>query len=283
MKIMYALVLTILLYVGLLVYFLYNMFQPKEPKIVAENYKYVYCIMITGKDDCRISLARKAIQNFLEQTYEYKKLIIINHNSTSVLQNNSSIPDVHEYYVSKDSLTLGDLRNIALQLVPPNAYWTVWDDDDYRDPKYLTTLHFHANKNNADVVLFTNRLEVNVNTGLIWHMHLKHGFVFVFAKQDSRIKYLSKDSMEDVTLIDQFKKLGKSFFVFDNDPTLYVRLVHNNNTSLYVNKHKTMLNLSSPDSNYHELHATPKETEYAAKIISTYYKSIPCLTNHSTK
>lgn len=202
--------------------------------------KWVYCIMITGKDTDRIRLARKSVQNFIEQDYKFKKLVIINHHSESVVSNPEGA--VYEFKVPKAGNTLGDLRNIALQLVPIDAIWTVWDDDDYRSPDYLSVLYSQMKRTNADVVLFTNRYEYNSNTKFVWEMQLTTGFVTVFAKQDMRIRYLQKDSMEDTQLIDDFRKLEKKIYIYENDPMMYIRLVHSNNTSKYVNKEKTSIN-----------------------------------------
>ena len=164
--------------------------------------------------------------------------------------------NVHEFKVSKTQNTLGDLRNIALQLVPIDSIWTVWDDDDYRSPDYLSILYNQMKQTNADVVLFTNRYEYNKNTQFVWEMQLTTGFVTVFAKQDMRIRYLQTDSMEDINLIEDFRKLKKKIHIYQNDPMMYIRLVHTNNTSKYVNKEKKNVRNFNSQSTYSEIDVT---------------------------
>jgi len=230
----------------------------------------IYCLMVTGKDDQRICFARKSIDNFIEQDYNNKKLIIINHNVAKVMPNRIH-QNVFEFQVPRDTL-LGDMRNIALEMVPIDAMWTTWDDDDYRTHDYLSILKKEMDKANADVVTFTARTECNYNTGFVWEMKLMTGFVTLLAKQDKRIKYKSANTMEDTSLIADFQKLGKKFHVFNNDPLMYIRLVHGNNTSLYVNQSKQSVLESISSANYQESNVD-KETQYnIMEFISRYFK-----------
>jgi hypothetical protein len=220
-------IFSIILLVTLVLIFMNDFGQPK-----------IYCIMITGKNDQRLCFAKHAIKNFEEQDYNQKVLIIINHfnKQTPVATHQKNI---FEFFVTKENNTLGDLRNIALQLVPIDGLWTIWDDDDYRVPNYLSMMANEMRKASADVVVFTKRIECNLNTNFVWELQLNYGFIFVLAKQDLRIRYLPKDSMEDVSLISDFRKLGKYVHIWYNNPsTMYIRNVHNNNTSLYVQKNK---------------------------------------------
>lgn len=235
----------------------------------------IYCIMITGKDDQRLCFAKRAINNFHEQDYSYKKLIIINHNSTPVYYGGD---DVEEFPVPI-STTLGDMRNIALQMVPINACWTIWDDDDYRTNDYLSLLQSQMKKSKCDVVLFTNRLECNYNNKSVWRMQLRTGFVTVLAKQDLRIKYKSVDTMEDTNLIYDLKSLGKKLHVWNNEttPEIYVRLIHNNNTSLFVQKDKSNPSNSNIKNNYNEFDIDKQTQEKVMNFILNHFKG--CLEN----
>ena len=245
--------------------------KSKEPEPV-----WVYCIMITGKDRSRICFAKKSVNNFLNQDYKYKKLVIINHSQLPVTHDPSS-NNVFEFHVPREGNTLGDLRNIALQLVPIDAIWTLWDDDDYRSPNYLSFLYQNMVSSRSDVVLFTRRYECNYNTKFVWEMEIPSGFVIVFAKQDLRVKYLQKDSMEDVKLIDDFKKLGKKINVITNDPSIYIRLVHTNNTSLYVNKHKTEVIQNNDNDTYLEKYVDDRTRYEVLKLIDmTFFNEDTC-------
>lgn len=237
-----------------------------EPKIT--------CIMITGKDQARTALARSSVQNFLQQTYTSKQLLILNHGTEPVLQPAKNGNDgVFEFMIQKNTLTLGDLRNIALQMVSLRGLWTTWDDDDWRSPHYLEALQTERIATNTDVLCLSKRIDYNSNTGFLWMAHRKPGFVLFLAPVDSHIQYLSRDSMEDVSIIDEYKKRGYKVGVFDNDPLLYIRLVHTNNTSQWVNPHKTSVHQStSANAVYVEQDLNESQLASAHKIISTYFK-----------
>lgn len=193
----------------------------------------VYCLMVTGKDEQRISYAKASVMNFLEQTYPVKHLIIVNHHPTMKVIDGRVADNITEILVDKVKfgLTLGDLRNISLDKVPDGAIWTTWDDDDIRRSDYLSSLFREMITNEADVVLYKHRFEYNVNTHFAWHAYLPNGAWIFFAKQDKRYRYGALDTKEDNLVKDQLVTLKKVVHLYDNDPALYIRLVHNNNTS----------------------------------------------------
>jgi len=201
---------------------------------------WVYAIMITGKNTDRIKFARTAVKNFENQDYLKKKLIIINHHPTLKVLNDNKNNSIVEITVEKTDTTLGDLRNMALELVPMDATWTPWDDDDLRSHDFLRTMIKHLSPKDY-AVTFCNRFEINMKNGYVWGVSLKQkGTVHLVSRAfDKRIKYLSKDSMEDVQLIDDIHLNGHTIHkIEDNDPKMYIRTVHGDNTSLYVDPHK---------------------------------------------
>lgn len=225
----------------------------RKPKIT--------CIMVTGKDASRKNFAEQAIRNFQEQTYPNKTLLIINHGTYSL----QAAPDVTEIRITKDEhTTLGDVRNFALEKVPLGSLWAVWDDDDYRRPDYLYKLYTWLVGNDAALVTYTSRLEYNQNTGLIWQSNIPWGSVHILAQRVPNIRYLARDTMEDVDLVSHYRTRGYRVHVKKNrkDPSIYVRLVHGTNTSLYVNAHKSSLVSNADPNSYNEYAATAKDVEY---------------------
>lgn len=227
----------------------------------------IVCIMITGKDKERLNFARKSIKNFTEQSYPHKKLLILNHHEQSIEQPMDIEQNVFHFQIKKQNMSLGALRNIALELVPLNAFWTVWDDDDVRSHDYLSTLYHELESNKADCLAFTNRYEYNVGTKLAWKMTLKSGFPLLLCQKNPNIQYQDKNTMEDVQLINDVIKQNMKVTLFDNNPAIYVRLVHQTNTSLYVNKGKNKVH-QSKNRNYKEYDVSKKEKDYIVKQIS---------------
>lgn len=252
----------------------------------------IYCIMVTGKDDCRENFAKQSVDNFNSQDYPRKKLIILNH-SPNYKVINAIHDNIHEFVIDKEAnkMTLGDLRNIGLAMVPPDAIWTTWDDDDFRAPNYLSVMQNEMAKHDAHVLTFTERIEFNANTGYVWQMIRKSGFAILFAKQDMRILYESLDTMEDTKMLDTARALGKRVYIYsNNDPNMYIRTVHGNNTSLYAGKYKNKIaeiethQKENTDSqgiqDYIERDIDPEHANNVRGFMSSYYKKgIECYTN----
>ena len=269
----------------------YTLIYIKHKKNI-KNMPEIYCIMVTGKDDCRENFAKQSVDNFNSQDYPRKQLIILNH-SPNYKVIHAIHDNINEFVIDKEAnkMTLGDLRNIGLAMVPPDAIWTTWDDDDCRAPNYLSVMQNEMAKHDAHVLTFTERIEFNANTGYVWQMIRKSGFAILFAKQDMRILYESLDTMEDTKMLDTARALGKKVHIYNNnDPNMYIRTVHGNNTSLYANKYKNSIaeiethQKENTDSqgiqDYIERDIDPEHANNVRGFMSTYYKKgIECYTN----
>ena len=256
-------------------------FDPVSPDIKSTKYTKgtkvsgdpgnppIYALMITGKDDKRIGFAKKAVMNFDNQDYPNKKLIIVNHHpdpQMKVLSEEKN--DCLEIRMKKESL--GHLRNVSLEFVPMNAYWTIWDDDDWRPKDYLSTLFRMIFEKQVDGVTYTTRYEHNLKTGFSWKMTSMKGYPTILCKQNPLIRYKDVDTMEDVDLIDDIRKIGLKVFIYHNAdrPDLYVRLVHGNNSSLYINHLKTNVRPRHSESNsYKEDIISRKEKEFVVRSV----------------
>lgn len=240
--------------------------------------KHIYCIMVTGKSHCRYNLAKKSVQNFKEQTYPLKKLIILNHGDQKIISEKQE--NIFEFVIDKSNMTLGDIRNIGLNLVEPESYWTTWDDDDYRDPEYLSYLYKNSENGKYDIVAFSNRYEYNFNNGFFWKTMWLRGFPACLVKLDKRFQFLSKDTMEDVKLFETYAKLQKKIKVIkDNDPKIYMRIVHTDNTSTWINYKKNENNMIKSDT-LNEFAVDEKTKNHYISFLSSYYKEgLLCMKN----
>lgn len=230
----------------------------------------IYCLMVTGKDG-HMKYAIESVRNFLDQSYPHKHLIIVNHHPfikilDTILKENKEKDvqkNIHEFYFPKDkNVTLGDLRNFSLSLVPMQALWTLWDDDDWRHENYLDILQQTFLQNKTDILIFTKRYEYNLKTGYVWMMELKKGFPIFFARQNPLIQYNRKNTMEDTDIIPFLQKIGYKIFIYENDPHIYVRISHGNNTSLYVSPNKNKIKDTSSNTIYKEYETSPEEKIY---------------------
>jgi hypothetical protein len=176
--------------------------------------------------------------------------------------------------------SLGTLRNIALSCVPVGHIWTTWDDDDYRSNNYLLTLYRNLIKNNATTICFTHRTQCNINTNYVWTEYVKHGFVFMLSikKENDIDLYADKDTMEDLELKKNLLKNKHIIHTLDfNDPLIYIRMVHNSNTSLYVNKNKSSIK-SAYGENFKEFAVDNLIQKQVLTFFLDYYKKgIKCM------
>ena len=230
--------------------------------------------MVTNKT--RKHFLTIALKIYAEQTYINKVLIIINHSPEEKLII-EPIKNVHEFLVDKtqQNFTLGQLRNIALDgFVPEGGLWTTNDDDDYKHPTYLEEFIRRLTFHNLDLLFLKNRLEINLNNGFIFRSQFKKGWAFFIAKKYRDYKYLDLDTMEDKNVRDEYKKNDKKIATFNNDPNLYIRTIHNTNTSIFVVNTKNSIVNYSEDNNYREFDATYEEKKYVNNIIDSYYKDL---------
>jgi hypothetical protein len=220
--------------------------------------------MITGGDTTRTKLVKLSIDNFREQTHKNAHLVIMNHGDTPI-PSIELMYNVTEIRITKRKQTLGDLRNMAFEYVPYNGLFCVWDDDDYRSPSFLGLLYTAMKRNGANAVCFTNRLEYNMNNMFAWETYWAQGFVHVLARKHYKIRYDNVDSMEDVHLLDRMRDAYNVFTIANNDPRIYVRLIHKTNTSLYVDKGKETL-VGKKHPNWTETALAPKYEAYIANV-----------------
>lgn len=225
-----------------------------------EDNELITCIMITGGYSDRKHFIKLSIDNFREQTYKNKHLVILNHGDR-LDHDLDKMYNVTEINTTKDNQTLGDLRNMAFDYVPFNGIFCVWDDDDYRSVSFLKVLYTAMKRNGASAVCFTNRLEYNMNNMFAWETYWESGFVHVLAKKHYMIKYDSLDSMEDVHLLARMRDLYIVHTMSHNDPRMYVRLIHTTNTSLYVDRGKKTL-VGDRYPHWHENSLAPKYKRY---------------------
>lgn len=235
-----------------------------------EDFPIIYCVMMTGKNEDRYKFVQIAIDNFMEQTYINKHLIIINHGTKSLKQlENESITELH---FNKDKMTLGDMRNFAIEMIPFGSLWTIWDDDDWRHKRYLELMYKNMKDNSADVVFIKNRIDYNMRNNFVYRSRFEKGMPFVLCKKTEVIRYLPKDSLEDIRLLNDFELYDKKTYLINNDPRWYIRTIHGTNTSLFVNNERKEIVNYAPESTYHEFNVTDKELSYAEKIIEQYFR-----------
>lgn len=229
----------------------------------------VYCLMVTSNDSHRRPFCKASVRNFNEQTYAQKRLIILNLSDTSILSD--STDDILEVFVERNGLSLGELRNMSLELVPPNAWWTLWDDDDWRCSDYLA--RFVEWSKGYDFLMIQNRIEYNTQTKFAYVLTLRTGLMSFFSKRHPLLRYEHVNTKEDVVVKETALRTLKTRIV-DNPSEMYVRMVHGKNTSPYANAQKNSVRETQGHKVYFERELRKEERAYLRKILSTNYKHV---------
>lgn len=202
------------------------------------NSPCISAVMITGKSPERYALARVAVSAFLRQTYTHRRLSIVNHGDEPVMTSEltealTRVPKGHRVGVSENCLrlkagmTLGDLRNRALQNIGSGLV-VIWDDDDYARHDYMETMYdaWHP----GYVVLMQNQIRHDLENNRSCVKTVRSGHVgqsFFELKADRQEMYQSLHKHEDAVLIKEH--FGDKIITIRNDPCLYVRNFHGNN------------------------------------------------------
>ncbi len=92
----------------------------------------ISCLCISNR---RPNFLTNAIENFLAQTYQNKELIVVYNSLESkyddiVTKYKRKEIRFHDVYDVHNTLTLGDLRNISIDIAK-GKYICIWDDDDW--------------------------------------------------------------------------------------------------------------------------------------------------------
>jgi hypothetical protein len=226
--------------------------------------------MVTGFNDDRIRFAKASLENFFQQSYVNKKIIIINQSNEHVFSKEKKHQNVIEMMVRKTDL--GILRNLALELVPPNAIWTTWDDDDWRSSTYLEILEKELSRDpTKKVLMYTNRLEHNVLTNFTWRVKIPSGSYIFFMYNNPSIKYENIANKEDAIIKKTVSQNMHETVIFDNpEYAMYVRFVHGNNTSVYVDSTKNNL-MKYKNNSLIETDSTREEKKYVNVVKKMFY------------
>lgn len=131
----------------------------------------ITCILAFNPPDARrAKLARKAVNQFVSQSYPHKQLVIVNGTDTRI----TNIPhrEIKEVQV-RDCHSIADLRNRGLELAEGDWAMPFWDDDDCYDPHLLTFQMMHRQAGKA--VMLSHQIRVAIWKGTSFCLEDKNG------------------------------------------------------------------------------------------------------------
>lgn len=219
----------------------------------------ITAVMVTGMHPARYSLARVAIQCFVNQTYQNKELLIINHGCESLIPDPTlNIREI--LLVKKDTETIGDLRNIAFDEAKGD-FLLCWDDDDWYDPQRMA-VQFNAYKDGASVLLL-KQIRYNMINNCAFYETVPNGIPgTVLHPRKITYRYPSLTRGSDTEFIRNFKYR----IVIQNDPSLYIRFYHGLN--LWDAEH-IMQHLANPGIQ-NKIELSKEHTQKVAAVLIGY-------------
>ncbi len=196
----------------------YNM---KKPMISA--------LMLTKN---RFKLFKEAVHDFLNQTHEYKELVIVNNGSPWYKMKvdrflrglNGNIK-----HVKIEHKTLGEMRNIGIQNCS-GEFIMIFDDDDVHHPQRMEKQLDIILKSNVDATLLSNfiasfkkeRYLCSFKNGLEGTMLFKH--------PGESIRYSGINQGEDTMFKKSLEDNGYKIITLIIEHELYEYRFHGNNT-----------------------------------------------------
>ena len=205
--------------------------QNSDSTISEINVPKVSCLMVTAN---RKNLARRAVQCFLDQTYENKELVIIDDGEEDYSPILKDIPADQIKYVKLEKepdFVLGKLRNKSLEYATGD-YLIQWDDDDWYHPDRIAIQAAALDKGYDACCLSSALMHLDSEE------FMNHPYVGVLPdgipgsimhRADNEIRYPETKRAEDTVYLNEWMK--KRYLKLDDSYNyLFLRAYHGNNT-----------------------------------------------------
>ncbi len=213
----------------------------------------VSCVMLTYN---RFKPFKKAVQCFLDQTYECKELVIVNSGDaeyTTKLINFINSPgivgfdinDIHLHTVKPKSL--GELRNIGLDKCG-GEYVMVFDDDDTHHPKRIESQIDLCLTSNIQGTILRNFNAVFKHKWFgqkSFNCTMLPGLEGTLLFKLGDVRYPDMDQGEDTSFLEALKDDGYNIMIIDEPYDMYGYNFYGNNT-VSKNHFKEMIELNKP-------------------------------------
>ena len=140
----------------------------------------VSCVLVFG-DPKRLRIARKAVNQFVAQTYERKQLVIVN--ATDQAVTNVPYAAIKEVRIDERSPSIGFMRNKGIALAD-GSWIKQWDDDDVYDPLLLA--YQMGCRKPGHATLLTHQIRANINRAIAYLHRQPEGIAgtILFPKQE---------------------------------------------------------------------------------------------------
>lgn len=198
---------------------------------MGDNQPKVSCLMVTAN---RKKLAARAVQCFLNQTYENKELVIVDDGNEdySTVLNDVPLHQINYVKLEKEpDFVLGKLRNRSLDEAT-GEYLIQWDDDDW----------YHPGRIKVQAEVLSSGYEACCLSAALMHLDtpefLHHPYIgylpdgipgSIMHRKNSEIRYPETKRAEDTVYLKEWMKLRYKKLP-NGYNHLFLRAYHGNNT-----------------------------------------------------
>ena len=198
---------------------------------MSESLPKVSCLMVTAN---RRNLAARAVECFLNQTYQHKELVIIDDGDEDYTPILSKIPKEQLNYIrleKEPDFVLGKLRNRSLDEASGD-FLVQWDDDDW----------YHPDRIQIQANLLIQGYDSCCLSAALMHLDtdefIEHPYIgylpngipgSIMHKKDDSIRYPETKRAEDTVYLQEWMK--KKYVKLSSEYNhLFLRAYHGNNT-----------------------------------------------------
>ena len=187
----------------------------------------------------RFTPFKKAVQCFLDQTYDSKELVIINSGdekyTKKVIEYIDSVQgfdinDIHLHNVEKKSI--GELRNDGLDNCG-GEYVIIFDDDDYHHPERIEKQLELCLESNIDGTLLRNFKAVYKNRifpDKVYICTMLPGLEGTLLFRKGEVRYPDMDQGEDTGFLERLKEDSYNIMIIDEPYDMYHYNFYGKNT-----------------------------------------------------
>lgn len=223
--------------------------------------------ILVFSDARRIRLARKAVRQFLAQTYKHKELLIVNASGKQITDHVS--PEVIEIPWPADrTLSLGAMRNVAIEAASSDMLYPHWDDDDVYDPCLLSYMMAHHNDDRYEALLLTQQIRADIKNSCAY-MHVEpSGIPNTMLVPKTSARYPEQTGSEDVVFWSRFWSLCTKLINNKIWPVNTLKMcVH---TGHNVSQRSTFMVDHHSDENFGRVQLTGLEADYMQAAFETF-------------
>lgn len=145
--------------------------KPTSKENIPGELPMVSCLMVTNN---RLALAKRAIRCYAAQTYPNRELVIVTDGEPRIRRGlerfiaELKLEDVRFIYLERANLTLGQLRNAAIDAAAGEVLCQ-WDDDDCYHPDRIRVQVEQMLNNNGRACCLTDHLQfLDEDRALVW-------------------------------------------------------------------------------------------------------------------